>query len=151
MQKFGWANTGQCCFWVGLCGVKSLSGGGSDLCVVQEGGYTSCWHNSAINRSYVHPKTQGKLWGWTKTGHKVSFCYYLSLSHTHTITHKYTKAFGPALLHSLFVHLFLFAQQEMYALPRSINKHGHTHAHKQRRRRTHTHALQNKQTRSHCK
>lgn len=141
-EDIGWILFLWLVLLLGLFGVKSLGRGGSDLCVVQEGGYTSCESNSAINRSYVHPKPQSTLRRWTKTGHKVSFCYYLSLSHAHTNAHKHEKASRPVLLHSMFVHLFLSAQQEMYASPLSINKHAHTQA--KAYTHTHSHTMQNK-------
>lgn len=148
-EDIGWILFLWLVLLLGLFGVKSLGRGGSDLCVVQEGGYTSCESNSAINRSYDHPNPQSKLRRWTKTGHKVSFCYYLSLSRAHTNARKHEKASGPVLLHSMFVHLFLSAQQEMYASPRSINKHAHTQA--KACTHTHTFTYNAKQTRSHCK
>lgn len=129
----------------GFVWCKVTRGGGSDLCVAHLAKATQ----PSSRRSYVHPKPQSELRRWTKTGHKVSFCYYLSLSRAHTNAHKHEKASRPVLLHSMFVHLFLSAQQEMYASPRSINKHAHTQA--KAYTHTHTFTYSAKQTGSHCK
>lgn len=132
-EEIGWILCcGWFCFWVmSLFGLKPLSWGEAVI-------YVSC------RREVTHlaKTTQPSTGVMSTKNHKVNsegdqsraesklllLPLTLSCAHKHTQTQKKKslRASPPSLM---FVHLFLFAQQEMHALPQSMNKHGHTHSH----------------------